>query len=77
MLHKAVKESRLLRSSIEMEEELLAKHHEIYSKKGVVQETGEDGDTTENEDEDAFVVDGFDCEELPMPPLDSSTFVEL
>ena len=43
----------------------------------MVQDTEEDGGTRENEDEDAFAVDGFDCEELPMPPLDSSTFVEL
>ena len=33
VLHKAVKESRLLRSSIEMEEELMAKYHAIYGKK--------------------------------------------
>ena len=33
VLHKAVKESRLLRSSIKMEEELMAKYHAIYGKK--------------------------------------------
>ena len=34
----------------------MAKYHTIYGKKGAVQETGEDGDTSENEDEDAFAV---------------------